>query len=46
MLKWMFQPTTTFITSAMAYMLMPDMRTVMAAKEIPLRARAPSPYRN
>jgi hypothetical protein len=43
MLTWMFQPSTTFITSAMAYMLMPDMSTVMTAKEMPLSARVDSP---
>ncbi len=32
MLKLMSQPSTTFITMAMAYMLMPHIRTVMKAK--------------
>ena len=43
MLKWMFQPSTTFITSAIAYMLMPDMRTVMKAKQKAPRNRVDSP---
>ena len=34
MLKLMFQPSTTFMTTAMAYMLMPLIRTVMKANEI------------
>ena len=33
MLKWMSQPSTTFITSAMAYILMPLISTVMKPKE-------------
>ena len=37
MLKWMFQPSTTFMTTAMAYMLTPDMRMVINAKEIALK---------
>ena len=43
MLKWIFHPRTTFITMAMAYMLMPDIKTVMNANEMPLRARVASP---
>jgi hypothetical protein len=43
MLTWIFHPRTTFMTRAMAYMLMPDIRTVMKANEIPLRARVASP---
>ena len=46
MLTWIFQPSTTFMTSAIAYILMPDMSTVMKANEIPLRARVASPYRS
>ena len=46
MLKWMSQPSTTFITSAMEYMLMPLMRTVMNPKEMAERARAGSPKRS
>ena len=43
----MFQPNTTFITSAIQYMLTPDISTVMNAKETPQqRARAPSPKRS
>ena len=38
MLKWMFQPSTTFITTAMAYMLTPDIRMVITAKEIGAQA--------
>jgi len=38
MLKWMFQPSTTFMMTAMAYMLTPDMRMVIRANEIALRA--------
>jgi len=44
--KLMSQPRTTFMTSAMEYMLTPDMRTVMKAKEMPETARAPSPKRS
>ncbi len=36
MLKLMFQPSTTFITTAIAYMLTPDIRMVMKAKVIAL----------
>src|SRR5512146_372792 len=43
MLKLMFQPSTTFITSAMEYMLMPLISTVMKAKEIAASARLDSP---
>ena len=46
MLKLMSQPSTTFITSAMEYMLMPLMRTVMKAKETAARPRLASPKRN
>ena len=41
MLKWMFQPSTTFITSAMAYMLMPDIKMVMNAEHHGRQRRAP-----
>src|SRR6185437_11108749 len=43
MLKLMFQPSTTFMTRAMEYMLMPLISTVMKAKEIAARARLDSP---
>jgi hypothetical protein len=43
MLKLMFQPNTTFMTSAMEYMLMPLIRTVIIAKEIPDSVRLGSP---
>ena len=43
MLKWMFQPSTTFMTNAIAYILMPDISTVMNANEMPLKARVASP---
>src|SRR5580692_3813981 len=46
MLKLMSQPRTTFITSAMAYMLMPLISTVMNANEIAESARLASPKRN
>jgi len=36
-------PRTTFITSAIEYMLMPLMSTVMNAKQMAERARVPSP---
>src|ERR1700722_7735867 len=45
-LKLMSQPSTTFITSAMEYMLMPLINTVMNAKEMAERARLDSPKRN
>jgi hypothetical protein len=44
MLKWMFQPRTTFMTRAMEYMLTPLIRMVMRANETAERARADSPY--
>jgi len=44
--KLMFQPSTTFITSAIEYMFTPDISTVMNANETPESARAPSPKRN
>ena len=46
MLKWMSQPSTTFITSAMEYMLMPLISTVMKPKEMAESARAGSPKRS
>src|SRR5579872_883194 len=46
MLKLMFQPSTTFVTRAMEYMLMPLISTVMKAKEMAARARLDSPYRS
>ncbi len=39
MLKSMFQPSTTSSSSAIAYMLMPLISTVMKAKEIAESAR-------
>ena len=42
----MSQPRTTFITSAMAYMLMPLMKTVIRPKETAEKARAGSPKRS
>ncbi len=45
MLKFRFHPSTTFITSAIEYMLMPLISTVMNAKLTADNARAPSPYR-
>ena len=41
--KFRFQPSTTFITSAIEYMLMPLISTVMAAKLTADSARVPSP---
>src|SRR5579871_3670614 len=46
MLKLIFQPSTTFITNAMEYMLMPLINTVMKAKEMAARVRLDSPNRN
>src|SRR5450432_3516422 len=46
MLKLMSQPSTTFITSAMEYILMPLMNTVINAKEIAESAREASPKRS
>ena len=46
MLKWMSQPSTTFMTSAIEYMLMPLIRTVMKPKETAESARAASPKRS
>ena len=46
MLKLMSQPSTTFITSAMEYMLMPLMSTVMKANEMADSARLGSPKRS
>ncbi len=43
MLKLMFQPRTTFITTAMAYMFTPDMRMVMIAKVTALSALVAEP---
>ncbi len=42
----MFQPSTTCITTAMAYMFTPDIRMVMKAKQTPETPRAPSPKRS
>ena len=46
MLKLIFQPSTTFMTSAMEYMLMPLISTVMNANEIAARVRLDSPNRS
>ena len=46
MLKLMSQPSTTFITSAIEYILMPLISTVMNANETAERARAGSPKRS
>jgi hypothetical protein len=46
MLKLMSQPSTTFMTSAIEYMLMPLIRTVMKANETDDNARDGSPKRN
>ena len=46
MLKLMSQPNTTFMTSAMEYMLMPLISTVMNANETDDRVRAFSPNRS
>ena len=46
MLKLMSQPSTTFITSAIEYMLMPLMNTVISANEIAESAREASPKRS
>jgi len=43
MLKLMSQPSTTFMTSAMEYMLMPLINTVMKANDTEDRVRAASP---
>jgi hypothetical protein len=43
MLKLMSHPSTTFITSAIEYMLMPLIRTVMKANETDDSVRAASP---
>ena len=43
--KVMFQPSTVCMTTAMAYMLTPDIRMVISAKEMAETARAPSPKR-
>src|ERR1017187_1911653 len=43
MLKLMSQPSTTFKTSAMEYILMPLISTVMKPKEMAEKARAGSP---
>ena len=42
-LKWISQPSTTFMTRAMEYMLMPLISTVINPKEMAERARAGSP---
>src|SRR5574341_1472392 len=46
MLKLMSQPSTTFITSAIEYMLMPLISTVMKANETADSARLGSPKRS
>src|SRR5450432_2544102 len=46
MLNRMSQPSTTFMTSAMEYMLMPLMSTVMAPKLMAESAREGSPNRS
>src|SRR5256885_17199598 len=46
MLKLMSQPSTTFMTRAMEYILMPLIRTVMKANEMAERARLDSPNRS
>src|SRR6516164_1100167 len=46
MLKLMSQPSTTFITSAIEYMLMPLISTVMKANETDDKVRADSPKRS
>ena len=46
MLKWMSQPSTTFSTSAMEYILMPLISTVMKPNEMAESARAGSPKRS
>ena len=46
MLKLMSQPSTTFITSAMEYMLMPLISTVMNANVMAESAREGSPKRS
>ena len=46
MLKLMSQPSTTFITSAIEYMLMPLISTVMKPKETADSARDGSPKRS
>ena len=46
MLKLMSQPRTTFMTSAMEYILMPLISTVMKPKETAERARDGSPKRS
>jgi hypothetical protein len=46
MLKWMSQPNTTFITSAIEYMLMPLISTVIKPKQMAASARDDSPNRS
>src|SRR5450755_4775706 len=46
MLKWMFQPSTTFMTTAMAYMLTPDISMVITANVAELSPLAPGPKRS
>src|SRR5579872_7410331 len=45
-LKLMFQPRTTFMTTAMAYMFTPDIMMVITANVTALRPLASDPYRN
>jgi hypothetical protein len=45
-LRWMSQPSTTFITSAIEYMLMPLIKTVINPKQMAASPRADSPYRS
>jgi len=46
MLKVIFQPSTTFITTAMANMFTPLIRIISVAKEMAARTRACWPKRS
>src|SRR6267143_510259 len=46
MLKWMSQPSTTFITSAIEYILMPLISTVMNPKQTAASVLDDSPKRS
>ena len=46
MLKLMSQPSTTFMTKAMEYMLIPLISTVMKAKQTDESVRLDSPKRS
>ncbi|MNT93272.1 hypothetical protein D3C72_2347010 [compost metagenome] len=46
MLAWIDQPRSSWNTRAMAYMLMPEASTVMAANEMALRPRVFSSKRS